>query len=78
MVKNFLIALKSLQQSKRAIQKTAEATDDLIGNKIANKTTSASTELHSKKSAKELSNDGKEENVERATLKKLYKSPEER
>ena len=78
MVKNLFIALKSLQQSKRAIQKTAEPTDDLIGNKIANKTTSASTELHSKKSAKELSNDEKEENVERATLKKLYKSPEER
>ena len=28
--------------SKRAIQKTAEATGDLIGNKIADKTTSAS------------------------------------
>ena len=28
--------------SKRAIQKTAEATDDLIGNKIADKITSAS------------------------------------
>ena len=27
--------------SKRAIQKTAEATDDLIGNKIAEKITSA-------------------------------------
>ena len=29
--------------SKRAIQKTAEATDDLIGNKIADKITSPST-----------------------------------
>ena len=28
--------------SKRAIQKTAKATDDLIGNKIADKTTKAS------------------------------------
>ena len=37
--------------SKRAIQKTAEATGDLIGNKIADKITSVSkkspTELHS-------------------------------
>ena len=36
-------------ESKRAIQKTAEATGDLIGNKIADKITSTSTELHSKK-----------------------------
>ena len=36
---------------KRAIQKTAEATGDLIGNKIADKITSAS-----KKPAKELHN----------------------
>ena len=35
--------------SKRAIQKTAEATDDLIGNKIADKVTSVSK----KKSTKE-------------------------
>ena len=46
-VKNFLIVLKNLQQmqkkttSKRAIQKTAEATVDLIGNKAADKITSA-------------------------------------
>ena len=33
---------------KRAIQKTAEATGDLIGKKIADKITSGSTELHSK------------------------------
>ena len=37
--------------SKRAIQKTSEATGDLIGNKIADKTTSVS-----KKSTKELRN----------------------
>ena len=53
--------------SKRAIQKTAEAAGDLIGNKIADKITSVS-----KKSAKELTND------ETATLKKRYISPEER
>ena len=35
--------------SKIAIQKTAEATGDLIGNKIADKTTSVSAELHSRK-----------------------------
>ena len=40
--------------SKRAIQKRAEATGDLRGNKIADQITSVSTELHSKKSAKEL------------------------
>ena len=38
--------------SKRAIQKTAEATGDLIGNKIADKITSVS-----KKSVKELPNE---------------------
>ena len=35
--------------SKRAIQKTTEATGDLIGNKIADKTTSVLTMFHSKK-----------------------------
>ena len=35
--------------SKKVIQKTAEATVDFIGNKIADKITSVSTELHSKK-----------------------------
>ena len=59
--------------SKRAIWKTAEATVDLIGNKIADKITSAS-----KKSAKELPNDKTEVDVERATPKKRYISPAER
>ena len=59
--------------SKRAIQKIAEATGDLIGNKIADKITSVS-----KKSTKELPNDETEEDVERATPKKRYISPEER
>ena len=35
--------------SKRAIQKTAEATNDLTGNKIADKITNVPMELHSKK-----------------------------
>ena len=61
--------------SKRAIQKTAEATGDLIGNKIADKITSVSK----KKPAKELpSDETKEEDVEIATPKKRYISPEER
>ena len=72
--------------SKRAIQKTAEATDDLIGNKIANKITgraspkdvSVSTELHPKKSTKELSKDETEVDEKRVTIKKRYVSPEER
>ena len=53
--------------SKRAIQKTAKAAGDLIGNKIADKMTSVP-----KKPAKELTND------ETATLKKRYISLEER
>ena len=52
--------------SKRAIQKIAEATGDLIGNKIADKITSVSN----KKSAKELHNDETEEDVEITTPKK--------
>ena len=64
--------------SKRAIQKTAEATGHLIGNKIADKIASVSTELHSKKSAKELQNNETGVGVKRATPKKRYKSPEER
>ena len=58
---------------KKAIQKTAEATGDLTGNKIADKITSVS-----KKSTKELPNDETEVDVERATPKKRYISPEER
>ena len=56
--------------SKRVIQKTAEATGDLIGNKIADKITNVS-----KKSNKELPN---EEDAEITTHKKRYISPEER
>ena len=57
--------------SKRAIQKTVEATGDLIGSK--NKITSVS-----KKSTKELSNDETEVDVARATPKKRYITQEER
>ena len=54
--------------SKTAMQKTAEATGNLIGNKIADKIASVS---------KEKSNNDNN-NVELATSKKRYISPEER
>ena len=57
--------------SKRAILKTAEATGDLVGNKIADKITSVS-----KKSTKKLPTI--DEDVELTTHKKRYISPEER
>ena len=58
--------------SKRAIQKAAEATGDLIGNKVADKITSVSK----KKSTKKLPTI--DEDAELSTHKKLYISPEER
>ena len=51
--------------SKRAIQKTAEATGDLIGNKIADKTTSVS-----QKSSSNNNNNNVDENSELTTHKK--------
>ena len=60
--------------SKRAIQKTPEATGDLIGNKIPTKITSVSK----KTPAKELPNNETEEDLEITTYKKSYISPEER
>ena len=54
--------------SKREIQKTAEATGDLISNKIADKITRIS------KKSSNNNNDG----VELTTHKKRYISPEER
>ena len=86
MAKNFSIALKiyniynknSIERSNSKQQKqtaTAEATDDLIGNKVADKLTS----VPKKKPAKELLNDEtKEDDVEIATPKKRYICPEER
>ena len=57
--------------SKREIQKAAETSGDLADNKIADKITSVSI-----KSTKKLPND--ETEVDRATTKKRYISPEER
>ena len=56
--------------SKRAIQKTADATGDLIGNKIADKITSIS-----KKLVKEFPINDEDVKI---TNKKRYISPEER
>ena len=55
--------------SKRAIQKTAEAAGDLIGNKIADKIISIS---------KKASNNNNDHNAELTTHKKRYISPEDR
>ena len=60
--------------SKRAIQKTAEATRDLIGNKIADKITSTSK----KSSINNNNNNNDDDGVELTTHKKRYISPEER
>ena len=59
--------------SKTVIQKPAEATGDLIGNKIADKITI----VLKKKPAKELHNND-DEDVEITTHNKRYISPEER
>ena len=56
--------------SKRATQKTAEATVDLIGNKIADKITSVLKKLSN--------NNNNNEDVEITDNKKRYISPEER
>ena len=56
--------------SKRAIQKIAEATSDLIGNKITDKITSVSK--------KNSNNNNNNENVELTSHTKSYISPEER
>ena len=58
--------------SKRAIQKTAETTRDLIGNKSADKIKITS------KSTKELRKDETKKDAEITTHKKRYISPKER
>ena len=65
--------------SERAIQKTAEATGALIGNKIADNITSVSKKKPAMKlHSKELPNDNNDEDVEIATPKKRYIPPKER
>ena len=63
--------------SKRAIQKNAQATGDLIGNKTADKITSVSTELHPK-SPKELHSQNNDANNKIEVPKERYISPEKR
>ena len=63
--KSFTDAIKTA--SEKVIQKTAEATGDLIGTKIADKITSVSN-----------NNNNNNEDVELTTHKKRYISPEER
>ena len=60
--------------SKRAIQKAAKATGDLIGNKIADKITSVSK----KSNNDDDDDDDDDEDVQLTTHKKRYISPEER
>ena len=66
--------------SKRAIQKTAEATGNLIGNEIADKITSVSKKKPTAElQSKELhNNDQTKEEAEITTHKERYISPEER
>ena len=67
--------------SKRAIQKTAEATVDLTGNKIADKITTVSKKkIYNGVALKKLHNNdkAKKEDMEITTPKKKYISPEER
>ena len=65
--------------SKRGIEKTAEATGDLISNKIADKITSVSTVLHAKKSPRELySKELSSNEANNEIPNKKYISPQER
>ena len=62
--------------SRRAIQKMPEATGDLISNKIADKITSVSTELYSKKTQNNKSE--VDSDSLKSIPKKRYICPEER
>ena len=66
---------KLLVSAKTAIQKIAEATGDLIGNKTADKIRSVSKKIATELHSKELTNNN--EDVEIAIPKKRYISPEE-
>ena len=84
--KLFDSAKKSTDAIKTAIQKTAEATGDLIGNKIADKITSVSKKKsnnnnntnNNNNSNNNNNNNNNDEDVELKTHKKRYISPEER
>ena len=63
--------------SKRAIQKTAEAPGDLIGNKIADKITRLSKKSNNNNNNNNNKNND-DKDVELTTHKKIYISPEEK
>ena len=63
--------------SKRVIRKTAEATGNLIGDKIPDKATNVSTELHPKY-PKEFHSQNSDANNEIEVQKERYISPEKR
>ena len=63
--------------SKRAIQKPAKATGDLIGNKIADKITSVSKNSNNNNNDND-DDDDDDDDVELITHKKRYTSPEKR
>ena len=62
--------------SKRVIQKTAEATGDLVGNKIADKITIVSKKPSNNDDDDD--DDDDDENIKLTTYKKRYTSPGER
>ena len=65
--------------SKRAIQETAEATSELIGNKTADKITSVSKKkCNNNNNNNNNSNNNNNEDVKLTAHKKRYISPEER
>ena len=64
--------------SKRTIQKIAEATGDLIGNKIADKITCVWTTLRTKKLSNSNNNNDNNNSNNEDVDKKRYISPEER
>ena len=61
--------------SKRVIQKAAEATDDLTGNKIGNKITKVSRTLP-QNSSRTVTNETENIGIDRKMLKERYISPE--
>ena len=64
--------------SKKAIQKTAEATGDLIGNEIADKITNISKNSSKKRHSVKLRSQNNEANDESEIPKERYISPEKR
>ena len=63
---------------KTAIQKTAEASGDLIGNKFADKITTVSKKKSTKELHKNDDDDETKEDAEITTHEEKYISPEER